>query len=131
MVPDLNKTSLGMEYFCTEGDDIWKKTDDELIDLAAWELVHLGLARIKEVEGGKVFRQRKAYPIYNSDYRKHLQVIRNFLSTIKNLQTIGRNGLHRYNNQDHSMLTGMLAVENVFGANHDLWELKEQQKYFE
>jgi protoporphyrinogen oxidase len=69
--------------------------------------------------------------VYDNDYHLHLQVIRNFLSTIENLQTIGRNGLHRYNNQDHSMLTGMLAVENILGAKHDLWELSKSQEYLE
>ena len=131
MVPDPNKTSLGMEYFCKEGDDIWQMSDDELTHLATGELVRLGLVRPDEVEKGIIIRQAKAYPVYESGYRDHLQVIREFLSTIKNLQTIGRNGLHRYNNQDHSMLTAVLAVQNMWGANHDLWELSRHQEYLE
>lgn len=131
MVPDPIKTNLGMEYFCTEGDAIWIMSDANLIALATRELAHLGLADISEVEDGVVFRQPKAYPIYAPGYRKHLEVIQQFLAKINNLQTIGRNGLHRYNNQDHSMLTGMSAVENILGAGHDLWELDNPQKYFE
>jgi len=131
MVPDLEKTSLGMEYFCTEGDEIWRTPDRELVELARKELIHLGVVKAVEVDEGVVFRQPKAYPVYDNDYHLHLQVIRNFLSTIENLQTIGRNGLHRYNNQDHSMLTGMLAAENILGAKHDLWELSKSQEYLE
>jgi protoporphyrinogen oxidase len=131
MVPDPKKTSLGMEYFCTEGDEIWRMPDTELLELAKRELVHLGMAEAAEVEDGVVYRQPKAYPVYNNDYQQHLQVIQRFLLTIENLQTIGRNGLHRYNNQDHSMLTGMLAVENILGAKHDLWELNKSQEYLE
>jgi protoporphyrinogen oxidase len=131
MVPDPKKTSLGMEYFCTEGDEIWRMPDTELLELAKRELVHLGMAEAAEVEDGVVYRQPKAYPVYNNDYQQHLQVIQRFLVTIENLQTIGRNGLHRYNNQDHSMLTGMLAVENILGAKHDLWELNKSQEYLE
>jgi len=131
MVPDPEKTSLGMEYFCTEGDDIWRTPDGELLDLAKKELIQLRMVKAAEVEEGVVFRQPKAYPVYDNHYHLHLQVIRNFLSTIENLQTIGRNGLHRYNNQDHSMLTGMLAAENILGANHNLWELSKSQEYLE
>lgn len=131
MVPDPKKTSLGMEYFCTEGDEIWRMPDIELLKLAKRELVHLGMAEAAEVEDGVVYRQPKAYPVYNNDYQQHLQVIQRFLVTIENLQTIGRNGLHRYNNQDHSMLTGMLAVANILGAKHDLWELNKNQEYLE
>jgi len=131
MVPDPERTSLGMEYFCTEGDEIWRMPDTELLELAKRELVHLGMAEAAEVEDGVVYRQPKAYPVYNNDYQQHLQVIQRFLVTIENLQTIGRNGLHRYNNQDHSMFTGMLAVANILGAKHDLWELNKNQEYLE
>lgn len=131
MVPAPEKTSLGMEYFCTEGDDIWRTPDRELVKLARKELTHLEVVKANEVDEGVVFRQPKAYPVYDQDYHLHLQVIQNFLSTIENLQTIGRNGLHRYNNQDHSMLTGMLAAENILGAKHDLWKLSKSQEYLE
>jgi len=131
LVPDLRKTSLGLEYFCSEGDAIWTMSDVDLIELATREIDSLGLADIKNVEDGVVFRQPKAYPVYDMDYRQHLQVIRQFLSTIENLQTIGRNGMHRYNNQDHSMVTGMLAVKNMQGAGHDLWDVNTDRSYYE
>ena len=131
MVPDPRKTSLGMEYFCTEGDDTWTMSDAELIEMATRELVNLGLAEIGDVEDGVVFRQPRAYPVYDREYRKHLEVIQRFLATIGNLQTIGRNGLHRYNNQDHSMLTGMLAVRNLVGEKHDLWSVNTDRSYYE
>jgi len=131
MVPDPEKTSLGMEYFCTEGDELWTTPDQKLVELARKELVHLRMVKAAEVDRGVVFRQPKAYPVYDHDYHLHLQVIRDFLATLENLQTIGRNGLHRYNNQDHSMLTGMLAAENVLGAKHDLWELSQNQEFLE
>ncbi|KAM3115678.1 NAD(P)/FAD-dependent oxidoreductase [Phormidesmis sp. 146-33] len=131
MVPDASKTCLGMEYFCNDGDDLWKMSDTELLDLATCELVKLGLANANEVEDGVVLRQPKAYPVYDRDYRQHLKVIQDFLETIENLQTTGRNGMHRYNNQDHSMLTGFLAVRNLFGEHHDLWQVNTERSYYE
>ena len=131
MVPDPGKTSLGMEYFCTEGDETWKMSDTELLELARGELARLGLIEKEECEDGIVFRQSEAYPVYDNDYDQRLQVIKQFLKTIDNLQTVGRNGMHRYNNMDHSMVTAMLAVKNILGANHDLWELKDHQRYLE
>ncbi len=131
MVPDSRKTSLGMEYFCTEGDDTWTMSDADLVNLAVRELASLGLADIAAVEDGIVIRQPRAYPVYDREYRHHLAVIRRFLATIDNLQTIGRNGLHHYNNQDHSMLTGMLAVKNLRGEAHDLWSVNTDRSYCE
>jgi protoporphyrinogen oxidase len=130
-IPDPRKTSLGMEYFCTEGDETWTMSDAELIELATHELVSLGLADIADVEDGVVIRQPKAYPVYDREYRQHLAVIQRFLAMIDNLQTIGRNGLHRYNNQDHSMLTGMLVVRNLLGEEHDLWSVNTERSYYE
>lgn len=132
MVPDPTKTCLGMEYFCSEGDELWEMSDVELIELANREAVALGLG-IKEgdVEDGVVIRQRKAYPVYDGEYSQYLQVIRDYLETFDNLQTVGRNGMHRYNNQDHSMLTGMLAVKNILGEKHDLWEVNVERSYHE
>ena len=131
LVPDPIKTSLGMEYFCNEGDDIWRMADAELIELAIREMVSLGLAEVGDVKDGVVFRQPNAYPIYDPEYREHLDVIQRFLATVDNLQTIGRNGMHRYNNMDHSMLMGMLAVENVLGESYNLWQVNEEQEYLE
>lgn len=131
MVPDARKTCLGMEYFCSEGDELWSMADEKLVALATKELQQLGLVQASEVEDGVVIRQPKAYPVYDREYRQHLQVIQEFLSSFDNLQTIGRNGMHRYNNQDHSMLTGWLAARNVMGESHDLWEVNTERSYYE
>jgi hypothetical protein len=131
MVPDSQKTSVGMEYFCNHGDEIWAMSNTELINLASRELSQLGLAQIDDIVDSFVVRQPKAYPIYDHDYNEHLKVIRDFLDTIENLQTVGRNGMHRYNNMDYAMLTGMLAAENVLGAHHNLWEVNEEEGYLE
>jgi protoporphyrinogen oxidase len=131
MVPDLSKTCLGMEYFCNEDDEVWRMADADLIELAARELEGLNLAKASDVEDGVVIRQAKAYPVYDSEYRQHLQVIQDFLTQFENLQTVGRNGMHRYNNQDHSMLTGVLAVRNIDGENHNLWEVNTERSYYE
>src|SRR5437660_1663329 len=118
MVPDPTKSSLGLEYFCNQGDALWSMADDELIDLGKRELERVGLARAADVEDGCVFRVEKAYPVYDSDYERYLQTLRDFVGELDNFQTLGRNGLHRYNNQDHAMLTGMLAVRNLQSAEH-------------
>ncbi|MCI0477612.1 MAG: hypothetical protein L0Y55_15310, partial [Anaerolineales bacterium] len=131
MVPDARKTSLGMEYFCDEGDALWNLDDADLIALASHELETLGLARATEVEEGIVIRQPKAYPVYDAGYRERLQTIRVFLDSFENLQTLGRNGMHRYNNQDHAMLSGILAARNVLGESHDLWNVNAEQSYYE
>jgi len=131
MVPDPGMTAIGMEYFCSEGDEIWTMSDSRLLELASRELEQLGLASKSEIEDGVVLRRSKAYPIYDRGYAKQLDVIKKYLQNFENLQTIGRNGMHRYNNMDHSTLTGMLAVENIFGKNHDLWEASEDPGYLE
>ncbi len=131
MVPDPSKSSVGAEYFATVDDDLWRMTDEDLVRLAAVELEQVGLLRGAAVEGGVVCRQKKAYPIYDDSYRAHLSVITPFLQSMENLQMIGRNGLHKYNNQDHSMLTALLAVENLFGACHNIWEINTEQSYQE
>lgn len=131
MVPDPSKTCLGMEYFCNEGDDVWSMADADLIELATDELAALNLADRDDVKDGVVIRQHKAYPIYDHDYRGHLEVIQRFIETCDNLQTVGRNGMHRYNNQDHSMLAAMLAVRNLQGENHDLWNVNTERSYYE
>lgn len=132
MVPDPQKTCLGMEYFCSAGDELWSMSDAELLDLASREVVALGLvSHLSLIEDGVVIRQPKAYPVYDGHYRNHLQVIKNYLMQFENLQTIGRNGMHRYNNQDHSMLTGILAARNVLGEQHDLWDVNTDRSYYE
>jgi protoporphyrinogen oxidase len=131
MVPDASKTCLGMEYFCDEGDALWNMSDTELLDLATKEVAQLGLAKAESVEDGCVIRQPKAYPVYDRDYRNHLQVIQDYLDQFDNLQTTGRNGMHRYNNQDHSMLTGYFAARNLMGESHDLWDVNAERSYHE
>jgi hypothetical protein len=132
MVPDPSKTSLGLEYFCNEGDELWNTPDAGLIELAQREIAHIGLARYEDIEDGCVVRVSHSYPVYNSDYREHLDTIRRFISDFENFQTIGRNGLHRYNNQDHAMLTGLFAARNiVLGTKYDLWTVNEEQEYHE
>src|SRR5262249_22890107 len=113
MVPDSSKTSLGLEYFCNEGDDLWSLPDAELVELATREIERIGLARRHEVSDGVVVRVPRAYPVYEGRYRMHLAAVREFVDSFENLQTIGRNGLHRYNNQDHAMLTGLLSARNL------------------
>jgi protoporphyrinogen oxidase len=131
MVPVPGKTCLGLEYFCFEGDGLWTTEDEELIALATRELETLGLAPGAKVEDGAVVRMPKAYPIYDADYRRHLDRIRDFLDPIANLHLVGRNGMHKYNNQDHSMLTALFAVENMQGANHDVWAVNTDFEYHE
>ena len=131
MVPDSNKTCLGLEYFCFEGDGLWIMPDSDLIDLAREEIEVLGLIEALHVEDGAVVRMPKAYPIYDSTYQEALKEIRHFFSSIENIQLVGRNGMHKYNNQDHSMLTAMLAVKNIFGASYDLWKVNAEQAYHE
>jgi protoporphyrinogen oxidase len=132
MVPDSGKTSLGLEYFCTEGDDLWCMADADLIELGKREIAQIGLARAEDVVDGCVARVPKAYPVYDAAYREHLECVRRFVDGLANLQTIGRNGLHRYNNQDHAMLTGTLAVRNLVDRErNDLWSVNTEQEYHE
>ena len=132
MVPDPAKTSLGLEYFCTEGDELWNMADAELIEFGKREVDRVGLASSADIEDGCVCRVPKAYPVYDSDYRDYLVTVREFIDGLENFQTIGRNGLHRYNNQDHAMLTGMLAVRNLtLGEQNDLWNINTDHEYLE
>ncbi|HEY4690436.1 MAG TPA: NAD(P)/FAD-dependent oxidoreductase [Anaerolineae bacterium] len=131
MTADPAKTCLGLEYFCTEGDALWRLSDADLIHLASNELERIGLATTSDVIDGVVFRQPKAYPVYTGEYQAHLENIRRFLALIPNVQTVGRNGLHMYNNQDHSMLTAMLAVRNLLGEQHDVWSVNVERSYHE
>ena len=131
MVPEAGKTCLGLEYFCFEGDGLWDAKDEELIALATKELADLDLAGKAKVEDGCVIRMPKAYPIYDSVYREHLDGVREFIDPIRNLHTVGRNGMHKYNNQDHSMLTAMMTVWNMAGAKHDIWAVNTDFEYHE
>ena len=132
MVPEAGRTCLGMEYFCFEGDGLWATSDDELMALASRELESLGLAQASDVSDGCVVRVRKAYPIYDAEYSQHLGAVRACIDPIPNLHTVGRNGMHKYNNQDHSMYTAMLTLQNMRGiANHDVWAVNTDFEYHE
>jgi protoporphyrinogen oxidase len=132
MVADPTKTSLGLEYFCTRGDPLWNAADSDLIERGKREVARIGLAEVADIEDGCVLRVPDAYPVYDADYRSHLAVVRQFVDGLENFHTIGRNGLHRYNNQDHAMLTGMLAARNiVLGEHHDLWSVNTEPDYHE
>ena len=131
LVPEPDRTSLGLEYFCSVGDAVWSLSDAELVDLASRELRALGLGSDSRIERGFVVRQGDAYPVYHRDYATSLATIRSWLEGFENLQTIGRNGLHRYNNQDHSVLTGLLAARQVLGERHDVWTVNMERSYLE
>jgi protoporphyrinogen oxidase len=131
MVPEAGRTCLGLEYFCFEGDGLWQSSDHDLIRQAARELEQLGLGRAADVVDGTVIRMPKAYPIYDAAYRGHLDTVRGHIDAIPNLHTVGRNGMHKYNNQDHSMLTAMMAVWNMEGASHDIWSVNTDFEYHE
>ena len=131
MVPDPAMTGLGLEYFCSEGDELWSLGDEELVELGKREIVQLGFTQASDITDGTVVRVKKAYPVYDRDYAPALKEIREFLATLPNLQLVGRNGMHRYNNQDHSMLTAMLAARNILGAKHDLWQVNVDEEYHE
>jgi protoporphyrinogen oxidase len=131
MVPDAKLTSLGMEYFCFEGDGLWTATDHDLADLAIREAEQIGLVTKAEVQDAFVVRMPKAYPIYDQEYQQHVETIRAWVSQFHNLQPVGRNGMHHYNNQDHSMMTAMLAARNIEGGNFDCWKVNTEAEYHE
>ena len=132
MVPDPGKTALGLEYFVQAGDELWSTPDAELIALASRECEVLGLAKASAVVDGAVVRMPKAYPVYDGAYQDALRTIRGWLDGIGNLQLIGRNGQHRYNNQDHSMVTGVYAARNIAaGADYDIWDVNVEDEYHE
>ena len=133
MVPSEDMTCLGLEYFVFEGDDLWTADDDDLVALATRELETLGLVRPGSVQGGWVVRMPKAYPMYSSGYQDCVDTLRDWLAAnASNVHPVGRNGMHRYNNQDHSMFTAMLTVENiVLGTDHDVWAVNVESEYHE
>ncbi len=132
MVPDPRYTMLGLEYFCNEGDSLWSSSDTDLIALAKDELAALGLADRAAVIDGTVVRQPKAYPVYDHDFRANVARVRSFLEVaLPNLQVAGRNGMHKYDNQDHAMLTGLMAARNIMGGSFDLWRVNSDAEYLE
>src|SRR6267143_774279 len=133
MVDDSGLTGLGLEYFCFEQDGMWSWSDAELLDLGRRELVALGIARAEEVKAGMVYRQPKAYPVYDGEYLGHVAVVREWLQrALPTLWLVGRNGMHHYNNQDHSMMTGILVARNIAtGAHYDPWLVNTDAEYQE
>ena len=133
MVPDQGKTCLGLEYFCFEGDGLWTTPDAELIALATKELARLGICAEDEVVDGVVVRQQKAYPVYDDSYQANVAVVRDYISTsLPNLHLAGRNGMHKYNNQDHSMMTALLVARNIaIGSLLDPWKVNADAVYHE
>lgn len=132
MVPDQRHTVLGLEYFCFDSDSLWQNSDEQLIALAFGELSRLELAQGARLVEGVVVRQRAAYPIYDNDYRARVTVVRDFVAReLPNLQLVGRNGMHKYNNQDHAMMTGLMAARNVLGESYDPWRVNSDALYLE
>ena len=132
MVPAEGHCCYGLEYFCNENDPLWRSTDGDLIALATNELSKIGLCRQEDAVDGSVVRQLKAYPVYDDAYAQHVATLRAELGNYPNLHLVGRNGMHKYNNQDHSMYTAMLTVENIVdGAGHDIWAVNVDEEYHE
>lgn len=131
MVPDGSHSSLGLEYFLWDQDEEWTWPRERLLETGIRDCARIGLVEPREVEDGTVVRMPKAYPVYDQTYQDSLAVVRQYLGHITNLQLIGRNGQHRYNNQDHSMLAGVYAARNLAGAHYDVWSVNTEQEYHE
>lgn len=134
LIPDAGSTCLGLEYFCFEGDGLWTSSDEDLIHLAKRELAQIGLAQPQDIYDGCVVRQKKAYPVYDDAYKMHVDTIREDIQqNYPNLHLVGRNGMHKYNNQDHAMMTSMLTVENILAGRqlYDIWNVNEDAQYHE
>jgi protoporphyrinogen oxidase len=131
MVPDPRMTCLGLEYFCFEGDGLWTMANRDLIALGTREMAQIGLIDPSKVVDGTVVRMPKAYPVYDDGFESALAIVRTYLDGFQNLQVAGRNGMHKYNNQDHSMVTAMLAVQNLCGARNDVWSVNAEEEYHE
>jgi len=133
MIKDINNVWMGLEYFCTEGDDFWELTDEEIKIMAAGELQKINMINKEDVLDSVVIRMKKTYPAYLGSYND-FDEIREFTDPLENLFLIGRNGMHKYNNQDHSMLTAMLAVENIVSGEtkkDNIWEVNTEREYHE
>jgi protoporphyrinogen oxidase len=126
------RTCLGLELFVNEGDEWWTMSDADLVENGKRELQQIGLVDASHVEAGYVVRMPKAYPFYDAHYKENVAKLAAWLTKhTPNVYPVGRNGMHRYNNQDHSMLTAMLSVENIFGAHHDIWSVNVEAEYHE
>ena len=133
MVPDETMACYGLEYFCFEGDGMWESDDTDLIQLGKQEIEKIGVAKASIIMDGYVVRQKRAYPIYDHTYKQNVAVVRDALKQYRGLYLMGRNGMHKYNNQDHSMMTAMLAVKNILADEelYDLWNVNQDAEYHE
>jgi protoporphyrinogen oxidase len=131
LVPNTDTTCLGLEYFCFEGDGLWSMKDEDLIALGKRELAQLGLVKESDIFDGAVVRMEKAYPVYGPGYQEDVTIIRRALERFTNIQPVGRNGMHKYNNQDHSMMTAILAAKNLSGGTYNLWQVNTDAEYHE
>lgn len=131
MLENKNKTALGLEYFCTEGDTFWKTSDKELIKIGIEELEKIELGKKLDFLDGFVARTPKAYPVYDMAYLDNINLIKDYLKKFINIQPIGCYGMFKYNNMDHSILTGLYAAENILGGKHDIWNVNVDQEYYE
>ena len=133
MVPDETMACYGLEYFCFDSDGMWNMSDDELVALGKSEIEKIGLASHADIVDGCVVRQKKAYPVYNQTYKQHVETIKEGLKEYDGLHLVGRNGMHKYNNQDHSMMTAMLAAKNIIAGEeiYNLWQVNEDAEYHE
>jgi protoporphyrinogen oxidase len=133
MVADPSKTTLGLEYFCNEGDDFWNMDDQAMFELAADEVAKIKICERNRIEDFVIVRVPKAYPVYDMEYPQHLAIIRSWLDGFSNLQPIGRYGMFKYNNMDHSILTGLYAAQNILAEQtiHDIWDINTDEEYHE
>jgi protoporphyrinogen oxidase len=131
LLPEADRSCLGFEYFCSAGDALWRSSDAELVQMALADLAAMGLGGPPRLVRGHVVRVRDAYPVYAEDFARHLAAIRSGLAPLANLEVAGRNGMHRYNNMDHSILTGLVAARNVLGERHDPWAVNADEAYLE
>jgi len=133
LVADPGKVWIGLEYFCNDTDALWKLSDDEMIRFAIAEIAKIGILRAEDVEDAHVVRVPKTYPAYFGSYDR-FDVVRDYLDPVENLFLVGRNGMHKYNNQDHSMLTAMTAVENIANgvkSKDNIWAINTEMEYHE
>jgi protoporphyrinogen oxidase len=134
LIPEAGKNCYGLEYFCFEGDGLWDSSDEQLIELAIKEITQIGLAKREAITDGYVVRQAKAYPVYDADYQKNVKIIADYLeANYPTLHLVGRNGMHKYNNQDHAMMTAMLTAKNILSQSkqYDVWQVNQDAEYHE
>ena len=132
MVVDPKKTSLGLEYFCSEGNDLWKMNDIDLINYAVKELEEIGIVSRRYLIDGFVVRRKNVYPVYSLDYQGNVGIVRDYLRRLSNFYPMGRSGLFRYDNSDHALLTGIYTAGNILGTGcYDVWDVNSDSGYLE